>query len=65
MQASFHLTRPISAGIMKVVGQVVHHSGRLIIADSVLTDSDDQESAQGTGTFVPSNIPLSPQIGYE
>jgi acyl-coenzyme A thioesterase PaaI-like protein len=50
---------------MRATGQVVRRSGRLVIADSVLTDSDGQEIARGTGTFMPSSTPLSPEIGYE
>lgn len=60
-----YLTRPISEGTMKATGLVVHHSRRLIIADSILTDAEGQEIARGTGTFMPSNTPLSPEIGYE
>jgi len=39
-------------------------SRRLYVAESQLTDSDGKEIARGSGTFVPSDIPLSPEIGY-
>ena len=45
------------------VGRVVHRSRRLYVAESQLTDSSGKEIARGSGTFVPSDIPLSPEIG--
>lgn len=60
-----YLTRPISEGEMKATGRVVHRSGRLFIAESILVDSDGREIARGSGTFVPSTIALSPELGYE
>jgi uncharacterized protein (TIGR00369 family) len=62
---NLYLTHPISEGEIKATGRVVHRSRRFFVAESVLVDSDGREIARGTGTFVPSNIPLSPEIGYE
>ena len=62
---NLYMTRPISEGEMKATGRVVHRSRRFFIAESVLVDSDGREIARGSGTFMPSNIPLSPEIGYE
>jgi acyl-coenzyme A thioesterase PaaI-like protein len=45
------------------VGRVVHRSRRLYVAGSQLIDSGGTEIARGSGTFVPSDIPLSPEIG--
>ena len=59
-----YLIRPISEGEVRAVGQVVHRSRRLFVAESQLFDSAGSESARGSGTFVPSSIPLSPQVGY-
>jgi len=42
----------------------VHPSRRLYVAESQLVDSDNREIARAGGTFVPSDIPLSPEIGY-
>jgi uncharacterized protein (TIGR00369 family) len=66
LTASFnaYLTRPISEGEIRAVGRVVHRTRRLFIAESQLFDSDGQEIARGSGSFVPSSIPLSPEIGY-
>jgi uncharacterized protein (TIGR00369 family) len=60
-----YLTRPISEGAMHARGHVVHRSKNLIIADAELLDSADRQIARGTGTFMRSQIPLSPAIGYE
>ena len=59
-----YLVRPVTDGELKAVGRVVHRSRRLYVAESQLTDSDGKEIARGSGTFVPSDIPLSPEIGY-
>ena len=59
-----YLIRPISEGEVRAVGQVVHRSRRLFVAESQLFDSAGNEIARGSGTFVPSSIPLSPQVGY-
>ena len=61
---NLHLTRPISEGEMRASGRVVHRSRNLIIADAELLDSADRQIARGTGTFMRSQIPLSPEIGY-
>lgn len=61
---NIYLTRPISAGEMRAVGQVAHQSRRLIIAESTLRDSEDQEIARGSGSFMLSSIRLSTEIGY-
>ena len=58
------LTRPIADGEMRATGRVVHRSKNLIIADADLLDSDDRQIARGTGTFMRSQIPLTPAIGY-
>ncbi|UCH87857.1 MAG: PaaI family thioesterase [Dehalococcoidia bacterium] len=62
---NLYMTRPISEGEMKATGRVTHRSRRLFIAESVLVDSDGREIARGSGTFMPSNIPLSPEVGYQ
>ena len=61
---NLYLIRPISEGEMKATGQVIHQSRRLYVAESVLIDADGQEIARGSGTFMRSKIPLSPEVGY-
>ena len=60
-----YFTRPISEGTMKAIGQVVHHSRRLLIAEAELVDSGGREIGRGSGTFMRSNIALSSVPGYE
>jgi acyl-coenzyme A thioesterase PaaI-like protein len=50
---------------MRATGRVVHRSKSLIIADAELLDSSDRQIARGSGTFMRSQIALSPAIGYE
>jgi len=61
---SVYLTRPISGGEMRAVGNVVHKSSSFFIAESVLYDSEQREIARGSGTFVKSKIKLAPEVGY-
>ncbi len=67
LTASFnlYLTRPISEGEIKATGRVVHGSRRFFVAEAVAVDSDGREIARGSGTFLPSGISLSPEVGYE
>ncbi len=66
LTASFnvYLTRPISEGQIRATGLVVSRSRRLFIADSVLCDSEGREIGRGSGTFMPSAIALTPEVGY-
>jgi uncharacterized protein (TIGR00369 family) len=61
LTVSFNLyfTRPVSAGLLRAEGRLVHSSARLFVAESVLYDSGDREIARGSGTFMRSRIPLS------
>ena len=60
-----YLIRPISDGEMKATGQVVHRSRRLFLADAELVDSKGRKIGRGSGAFMRSTVPLSPDIGYE
>ena len=62
---NLYLTRPISEGEMKAIGRVVHHSRRFFIAEAEVVDSEGREIARGSGTFMPSTIPLTPEVSYE
>ena len=59
-----HLTRPISAGEMRARGRVVHRGSRLYLAEAELVDGAGVPLGRGTGSFMPSRTPLSPEIGY-
>ena len=60
-----YLTRPISSGEMKAVGEVVFGSKNLFVADAVVTDSKGREIGRGSGMFTRSKIKLNPEIGYK
>lgn len=59
------LLRPVSAGIIKSVGELKFNSSNLFIADSVLYDENGKVVGRGTGSFMKSKIPLTEEIGYK
>ena len=61
---NLHFTRPVSKGVMKATAQVVHRSKRLFIAEGVALDSRGREVGRGSGTFMRSDIRLTPEVGY-
>jgi len=61
---NIYLTRPISEGKMKSIGRVVHRSQRVFVAESEVVDPNGREIARGSGTFMRSTIPLSPEVNY-
>ena len=60
-----YFTHPVSVGMMKATGKVLQASRRLIIAESVVVDSEEREIARGSGTFMRSKIKLTEEIGYK
>lgn len=66
LTASFniHLVRPVSEGTMHARGRLVHGSGRLHLAESELHDDEGRLLARGSGSFMRSRVPLSPELGY-
>ena len=67
LTASFNIyfLRPISAGTMTAHGTIVSRSTRLLIGEGVLLDGDGREIARGSGTFMPSRVPLDERLGYQ
>ena len=61
---NIYFLRPIAAGVMTARGTVVSRTSRLIIGEGVLVDGDGKEIARGTGTFMPSRVPLDERLGY-
>ena len=66
LTASFNIyfLRPISSGEMHARGTIVSRSTRLLIGEGVVTDSEGKEIARGSGTFMPSRVPLDERLGY-
>ena len=61
---SVNIVRPVSKGIITAIGKVKFSSSNLWIAESSIVDYKGREIAFGTGHFVRSKVPLSPEIGY-
>jgi uncharacterized protein (TIGR00369 family) len=66
LTASFQLyfLRPVSEGSLLAHGRVISRSKRLYIAEGILLDDRGKEVARGSGTFMPSSVPLGPELGY-
>ncbi|MES2497410.1 MAG: PaaI family thioesterase [Pseudomonadota bacterium] len=58
------LTRPMKEGPVIAEGRWVNGRRRVLVADARLIDSDGEEVARGTGTFMRSRIPLATLAGY-
>jgi uncharacterized protein (TIGR00369 family) len=61
---NLHLFRPVTRGLMKASGRVVHRSSRIFVAEAVLEDGNGLQLARGGGSFMRTSIPLTPEIGY-
>ena len=59
-----YLTRPVSAGILRSVGRIVHRSKSQFIAEAVVYNSAGVEVGRGNGIFVRGKSPLSEALGY-
>ncbi len=57
-------TRPVKAGEVTAIGQWVSGRRRVYVADARLINSDGEEIARGTGTFMVSRFALSSLPGY-
>jgi len=61
---NLYLTRPVAEGEMRVQGSGGAPVGRLFVTESVLYNSQGKALARGSGTFMKSTVPLTPEIGY-
>lgn len=59
-----YLTRPVSEGQLRAVGQVVNQNSSQFIAESVVYDSKEREIGRGSGIFVRSRMLLKDAMGY-
>lgn len=57
-------TRPLRDGPVVAEGRWVSGQRRVLIAEARLVDSNGEEAARGTGTFMRSRIPLAGLAGY-
>jgi uncharacterized protein (TIGR00369 family) len=61
---NIYLTRPVTAGVLRASGRVVHRSRNLFLAEAELVDGEERQVARGSGSFMRSTIELTPQVGY-
>ncbi|WP_174293394.1 PaaI family thioesterase [Sphingomonas bacterium] len=57
-------TRPLKAGEVIAEGRLASGRRRVFVADARLIDSEGEEAARGTGTFMRSQIALAGLPGY-
>jgi uncharacterized protein (TIGR00369 family) len=57
-------TRPLRGGEVVAEGRWASGRRRVFVGEARLIDSDGEEAARGTGTFMRSHIPLSGLSGY-
>ena len=57
-------TKPLRAGEVMAEGRWASGKRRVFVADARLIDSEGEEAARGTGTFMRSQIPLAGLPGY-
>ncbi|HSM86769.1 MAG TPA: PaaI family thioesterase [Candidatus Limnocylindrales bacterium] len=62
---NLYLLRPISEGLVRARGKVVHAGGSSFVAEAVLSEAQGKEIARGSGAFVKSKVKLVPEMGYE
>lgn len=58
-------TKPLKSGPVVAEGRWVSGKRRVFVADARLVDSEGDEIARGTGTFMRSHIPLASLPGYQ
>ncbi|HEU4889248.1 MAG TPA: PaaI family thioesterase [Thermoanaerobaculia bacterium] len=61
---NIYLTRPVSEGVLRARGSVVHRSRQIFLADAELFDQHSRQIARGSGSFMRSQIALTPEVGY-
>jgi uncharacterized protein (TIGR00369 family) len=61
---NLHFTRPMRVGEMIAEGRWISGKRRVFVAEARIVDSDGEECARGTGTFLRSHIILSGLDGY-
>jgi uncharacterized protein (TIGR00369 family) len=61
-----YFTRPVSDGRLTAVGHAVHSGKNLFLAEAIVTGVNGAVGivARGSGSFLRSKIPLTPDIGY-
>lgn len=61
---NLHFTRPMRGGEAVAQGRWISGKRRVLISEARILDSEGEECARGTGTFLRSHIPLTSLGGY-
>ena len=61
---NLHFTKPMKTGEAVAEGRWISGRRRVFVAEARIVDSDGEECARGTGTFMRSHIVLSGLDGY-
>lgn len=61
---NLHFTKAMRSGEARAEGRWVSGRRRVLVAEARIVDSEGEECARGTGTFLRSHIPLSSLAGY-
>ena len=61
---NLHFTKPLRAGEARAEGRWISGKRRVFVAEARIVDSEGEECARGTGTFLRSHIGLSGPSGY-
>lgn len=61
---NLHFTKPMRGGDARAEGRWISGKRRVFVAEARIIDSDGEECARGTGTFMRSHIALSGLDGY-
>ncbi len=59
-----YLTRPVSSGQLRSVGQVVNKNRTQFIAEAIVYDEENREIGRGNGIFVRGKTKLVDAMGY-
>ena len=59
-----YITRPVTEGRLTAVGHAVHSGKNLFLAEATVAGLEGAIVARGSGSFLRSKIPLTPDIGY-
>lgn len=62
---NLHFTKPMRSGEALAEGRWISGKRRVFVAEARIIDSEGEECARGTGTFMRSHIALSSLDGYQ
>jgi uncharacterized protein (TIGR00369 family) len=62
---NLHFTKPMREGHARAEGRWISGKRRVFVAEARIIDSEGEECARGTGTFMRSHIALSSLDGYQ